>query len=532
MSEGNSEKEVVNHNIEYIKGLIYIQKPRHLIIDEIEKVIEVVSYNKSAQVYMLWKISVYLQSRGKSLTQAAISLNKAKKAIFMDDDKTEELEILSQVEELKHIDLWVNSLIEKRNKDKMITEDIKNTKEVFITYSWDSEEHKQKALSLMNHLREEGFEASIDRKVSQEETSADFMKMMHSAMTDYKKVIVILSKGYKEKANKFKGGVGAEYSLIIKDINQNPRKYILVSFEDVKSDIMPLGFADREVVDLSNSENEPTLFRKLQDIDELKISPVAAKKPTIQPKEIPKFKFKEQLNGKKELEEINREPTVHFHYRLTEAFPGIRGVQWFTGEVALSALKRFFKAPLIYKSSECRGIVGDPIWWFRGSSAEGLRRFQDMGDGKILINSFELRIDKIAIYNGGSYWNNVLYIQTKADEPTPICELTAKEIGDRKNRRGYAVDYFGYNEGMYIKPEQAEDGAGIINDEYVKFNNPEIRERFLTPYNYILVAKFSPANSPKGNKLGSSFMNDILKGEKTFEEFVNEYDRLPRHFMD
>ena len=40
--------------------------------------------------------------------------------------------------------------------------------------------------------------------------------MMHKAMTDYEKVIIILSRTYKLKAEAFKGGVGNEYLLVMR----------------------------------------------------------------------------------------------------------------------------------------------------------------------------------------------------------------------------------------------------------------------------------------------------------------------------
>ncbi len=164
-------------------------------------------------------------------------------------------------------------------------------KEVFVTYSWDSEDHKLRVLSFFNYLRKKGFHTDIDRKVSQEQTSIDFYKMMHSVMTDYKKIIIVLSKGYKIKADSFSGGVGTEYGLIIKDIDENPKKYILVSFDGINDSILPLNFKGREIVDLSNSENEEILFLKLLDIPVFDIDPIASEKPKVTSKKIPDFKF-------------------------------------------------------------------------------------------------------------------------------------------------------------------------------------------------------------------------------------------------
>ncbi|WP_424002489.1 SEFIR domain-containing protein [Maribacter sp. IgM3_T14_3] len=166
---------------------------------------------------------------------------------------------------------------------------------VFVTYSWDSEEHKDNVLSLCDHLRQKGFNATIDRKISQEETAPDFTKMMHQAMTDYEKVIIVLSPGYKTKADSFTGGVGTEYSLIINDIVDYPNKYILVSLNGVKPEIKPLNFKGREILDLSNPAKENTLFAKLKDEEEIEFSPVAIKKPIVVKKVIKSFEERKKL---------------------------------------------------------------------------------------------------------------------------------------------------------------------------------------------------------------------------------------------
>ncbi len=169
--------------------------------------------------------------------------------------------------------------------------------EVFVTYSWDSEAHKTKVLSFTNFLRDNGFYADIDRKRSQEKTSTDFTKMMHQGITDYQKVIIVLSEGYKNKANAFEGGVGSEYQMIIKDIEDSPQKYILVCFDEISSNIFPTALKDREVINVSKPENHKILFAKLLNQELIKFASVADNKPKIEAKEIPKF---EQLISQKE----------------------------------------------------------------------------------------------------------------------------------------------------------------------------------------------------------------------------------------
>lgn len=92
-----------------------------------------------------------------------------------------------------------------------------NEKEVFVTYSWDNEEHQAKVYGLTNWLREKGGEdANMDLFKIQDQTATDFKRMMHQAITDSKKVIIVLSPGYKEKAETFRGGVGNEFALVLK----------------------------------------------------------------------------------------------------------------------------------------------------------------------------------------------------------------------------------------------------------------------------------------------------------------------------
>lgn len=166
---------------------------------------------------------------------------------------------------------------------------------VFITYCWENEEHDNKVLQLTNHLRQKGFNAEIDKLKSQEETAIDFVKMMNEAMTSYNKVIVVLSENYKTKAEMFKGGVGMEYNLIIKDISDHPTKYILVSFQGISNEIVPLSLKGREIVDLSKGDSElEKLYRKLLGKGALKFADVGEMLLELEQTEITDLKFENQ----------------------------------------------------------------------------------------------------------------------------------------------------------------------------------------------------------------------------------------------
>lgn len=163
---------------------------------------------------------------------------------------------------------------------------------VFISYSWDSDEHREEVFALTNHLINEGIDAKIDELLKQEETAIDFYQMMHEAITGSDKIIIVLSEGYKTKATDFTNGVGNEYSMIIKEIKSKPRKYILVSFEGIKAEIAPLQLLGREIIDLSlNTRNKSIkkLLLKIHDKHERVFDKPVEKKLDFEAKPIRPF---------------------------------------------------------------------------------------------------------------------------------------------------------------------------------------------------------------------------------------------------
>ncbi len=194
------------------------------------------------------------------------------------------------------IDNYRKKLILKNNA-KMQKPKNKTTS-VFISYSWNSAEYKEKVIAFVNFLRENGFEADMDIKFMQEETSIDFNRLMHKGILEYNKVIILLSENYKIKAEKFEGGVGKEYKFIINDIEKNSNKYILSSFEEINTEIInkicPADFLGREILDLvkDETENFERLFTKLTESKKYIFSEVASETPIIEKKKIEKFTLK------------------------------------------------------------------------------------------------------------------------------------------------------------------------------------------------------------------------------------------------
>ncbi|MDB5159427.1 MAG: hypothetical protein JWR50_4134 [Mucilaginibacter sp.] len=184
-------------------------------------------------------------------------------------------QLLKRPEYAKHdaVKLWF--------KQKRLTIKPILMSEVFISYSWDSPEHEQQVINFTNYLRENGFDTSIDKLLNQKKTAINFVRMMHEAFRQHPKVIILLSVGYKQKAESFTGGVGEEYELLINDIKKNEQKYILASFGGRSDAIVPMGLAGRDIVDLSVPAEHQRLFAKLQGHQVYEFVPVAGSKPEL-----------------------------------------------------------------------------------------------------------------------------------------------------------------------------------------------------------------------------------------------------------
>lgn len=161
--------------------------------------------------------------------------------------------------------------------------------DAFISYSWDNEDHEKKILELTEHLRNKGYDVKIDKMISQQETATNFVKMMHQAMLNHQKIIVVLSEDYKRKAETFTGGVGEEYQLLLTDILKNPKKYILVSFKGRSDEIVPFGLQGRDITDLSLPSGLEALYWKLSDKDKYVFSEVSGEKPNLNSIQIGNF---------------------------------------------------------------------------------------------------------------------------------------------------------------------------------------------------------------------------------------------------
>lgn len=140
-------------------------------------------------------------------------------------------------------------------------------KKVFISYSWDNEDYSNKVRDFANQLIKSGYDVHIDKREMEDEYSPDLQKMMHKGLTEADKVIVLLSEIYKKKAEAFSGGVGQEFKLILADIENHRKKYILASLLNFTSpvEIAPFAFQSRFIYNLSSDGGMALLYNMLEE---------------------------------------------------------------------------------------------------------------------------------------------------------------------------------------------------------------------------------------------------------------------------
>lgn len=126
---------------------------------------------------------------------------------------------------------------------------------VFISYSWDSENHKQWVKDLATKLRGDGINATLDQwELAPGDQLPHFME---NKIRESKYVLIICTPGYCEKSNHRKGGVGYEDHVMTAEVYQkeNHRKFIPILAEGSWEDAAPSWLLGKCRIDLSTPES-------------------------------------------------------------------------------------------------------------------------------------------------------------------------------------------------------------------------------------------------------------------------------------
>ena len=138
----------------------------------------------------------------------------------------------------------------------------KEKKVVFISYCWESEEHKDWVHKLADDLREM-FEVKIDVEMP---FGVELSKFMEDAVSKSDKVLIITTPEYKHRADNRIRGVGYETSLITDDLvnDQNRIKFIPIIRKGTKELSYPKYLGTRKGADMTDDEKYGEVLEDLK----------------------------------------------------------------------------------------------------------------------------------------------------------------------------------------------------------------------------------------------------------------------------
>lgn len=153
---------------------------------------------------------------------------------------------------------------------------------VFISYSWDDEEHKKWVLNLAKRLYDDGVEVILDRYFLKPGANLPFF--VEDNIERAHKIIMVFTPNYKLKADKRTGGVGYEYSImnieLYNNISSNER-FIPLLRKGEMSESIPTFMQQFIHIDVKNDDNFENsyndLIREIYNEPEIKKPKIGSK---------------------------------------------------------------------------------------------------------------------------------------------------------------------------------------------------------------------------------------------------------------
>lgn len=135
---------------------------------------------------------------------------------------------------------------------------------VFISYSWDSPEHRAWVANLASSLRRDGVDVILDQW--QLGLGEELSTFMVNGVRESDRVLVICTEQYVRKGKERQGGVGYEQMLVSSQIMQSvgTNKFVpVVRQTQGIAPVLPDDLAGRMYVDLSDGPNAAVAYQQL-----------------------------------------------------------------------------------------------------------------------------------------------------------------------------------------------------------------------------------------------------------------------------
>ena len=78
-----------------------------------------------------------------------------------------------------------------------------------------------------------------------------------------------------------------------------------------------------------------------------------------------------------------------------------------------------------------------------------------------------------------------------------------------------------------------DDDAAVIDGKVVDLEHKaKLRNRYLTPYNFIICAHFNPINNSKYDSYMRQLLDGILEGRNSVDDIIEFVNKMSRHIRD
>lgn len=134
---------------------------------------------------------------------------------------------------------------------------------VFLSYSWDGDQHQNWVRALAERLRADGVEADLDQWAAV--PGDQLPQFMEQAIAQHEFVLIVCTPRYKAKSEAREGGVGYEGDIITGELLRlrNHRKFIPVLRLGDWSSSAPGWLAGKYYIDLRDGERYETQYEDL-----------------------------------------------------------------------------------------------------------------------------------------------------------------------------------------------------------------------------------------------------------------------------
>lgn len=372
------------------------------IIKSIKKNLEDNLFSSDEKKLLLTELQPYVENYGKDIINSLS--NRITSAI---KDSQDHSAIISEYKKTITSLERINEIINQEfSTDNFMTTPT-NEPIVFISYSHDSEEHKNWVLQLATRLRSNGVNIILDRWNLK--LGSDLASFMERGLSKSNRIVSICSETYVKKANEGKGGAGYEKQIMTAELinDQNNNWVIPLIKNNPENRKTPTFLGGRMYISFEEShlyENKyEELLRDILDEPVLPIPPIG-KNPFQTIKEFAKQKF--IPNNEKYVSPATN-GKVTFDYSNNDG-------RYFIGQGEL-----VFELDFSKSSNSNIQLYNDPSSIKTVAIAKNINEFKEIKDARIYDGSSRVRrpnINEIAVLqNSNGFYAAIKILVIKDD---------------------------------------------------------------------------------------------------------------------